>query len=403
MRALSPSNLAASAFTLAALAFGADAQIRIYDTNVSASRTSGLSADGRAASGNALAAHPNDPNRLANQAFHWNDTNGFELFSIPSSTTSQSSSGISGDGRYVVGAYDTRVGPDGQPAFLAYRQLRGGTTEFLPNITTGVASYAVAASFDGNVITGATTMPPQPGGEDNRQVQAFLWTPTGGTVGLGYLEPNGYQSVPQDISYDGTTVVGTSVDFFAGGPERPFRWTASTGMTELFVPDPANYVSPNVTAISGNGFVSVGSTFSRSTLFAVPVVWNNSAVAEVLPMDPAMVLANAVDVNIDGSVIVGRARYNGTFENAPVVWLNGAEALPIRLVDHLSSFGLELPDGWRFSEINSVSGDGMTFGGQVISPSQGRYAFIATVPSVSTVAWLGGLLVLSPVKRRRTK
>lgn len=390
-----------SAATLCANSQG---QLHLYDLSETRRISAGvtdLSADGRAAAGIIRGTNPNMPSDLASQSFHWDESLGFQRLPYQTSYTSQSASGISGDGRYVVGQVQTSSGLDGRRGFFAYRQLRDGPIEYLRGLNDSNESHAVAASFDGNIVVGASTVPAEPGNENNRREEAFRWTPATGAVSMGSMGPNSIRTIPYGMSHDGNTVIGSSVEFFADGPSRPFHWTAEAGYSELVVPNATDYLDANVIAISGNGLVSVGSSLLRSTLLSVPVLWNDSTIGETLPVLPGMVLAGASGVNMDGSVIVGSGTFDINTRAVPIVWLNGAEDAPIFLADHLSSFGISLPQGWRYSGVFAVSGDGRTFGGSVWSPSNIEYAFIATVPSVSPVMVLAATSMLSPIRRHR--
>src|SRR5262245_53009105 len=77
---------------------------------------------------------------------------------------------------------------------------------------------------------------------------------------LGNLDPAAEfpGSFANDISADGTVVVGTSFKTIAGAPEtRAFRWTTKDGMVALN-PPPLGLSSSMGLGCSGNGAVVAG-------------------------------------------------------------------------------------------------------------------------------------------------
>ena len=138
-------------------------------------------------------------------------------------------------------------------------------------------------SADGSVVVGEQT------GE------AVRWTASGGTVGLGRLTGS-FLSYATGVSADGQVVVGVS-RAVAGG-DRPFRWTATGGMTELrgFNPPAGSYLRT-----AANGSVVVGNAVNErfeSEAFrwtaSGGVTWMGST-------------TTAADMSEDGSVVAGTA------------------------------------------------------------------------------------------------
>ncbi len=259
----------------------------------------------------------------------WTTTGGWQQLippgppdSVISDASNGSAWGMSGDGSTVVGLYQ-RTGPGGSAH--ASRSTTAGTTDLG---STGT-SRANAASYDGSVIGGWE----QPSFSQRRPIlwingvktplatttvvdcqvsavnadgaivagslydpdiatrTAALWTQTGGTYNyqnLGVLPgtvPNNGSATPDDISADGSIVVGFnrySNQFSNDG--TGFYWSAATGMISadqlfanlgLTVPSGLQLlelttVSPDGKTIGGIGLDLTGGTGYQSFIISVP-------------------------------------------------------------------------------------------------------------------------------------
>lgn len=126
--------------------------------------------------------------------------------------------------------------------YAPYRWKNGVGFDY-PDFLTGYY-YGVAEgmSEDGEMLCGYM------GGDDDEQ--AFIWTPDGGTVGLGRLAA-GESSHATAVSADGGTVVGYSGN-------RAFVWAEEGGMRRLAdLPNERSTVSI-ATAVSGDGSLVAG-------------------------------------------------------------------------------------------------------------------------------------------------
>lgn len=168
------------------------------------------------------------------KAARWTDEMGWEILS-PSSTRSESVTGVSSDGSVIVGR--TSHGSDHR----AFRWTEQDGMQLLANDAT-----AAAVSGDGNIVVG------------NRMREAFRWTPASGAVGLGFLQPDPFaRSRATAISRDGQVIAGISrVNEFM---PVPYRWTEETGMVALGPPATnIDYRWDDPTALSADGSVIVG-------------------------------------------------------------------------------------------------------------------------------------------------
>jgi probable HAF family extracellular repeat protein len=88
------------------------------------------------------------------------------------------------------------------------------------------------------------------------QTHAFRWTEDTGFQDLGMLNPHNKEGEAYAVSDDGSKVVGWSTG--VSGYQRPFLWTAASGMQELSkVPGTDAYAS----GISNDGSVIVGAFY----------------------------------------------------------------------------------------------------------------------------------------------
>ncbi len=116
----------------------------------------------------------------------------------------------------------------------------------------GVQSRAWDVSADGSVVVGTFWAP---NGSFATPPHAYRWT-AGVFQDLGTLNPNAQEAEAYAVSDDGSTVVGYSRGL--SGFQRPFVWTAATGMQELSnVPGS----DAKATDISHDGSTIVGSFF----------------------------------------------------------------------------------------------------------------------------------------------
>ncbi|TWU22594.1 PEP-CTERM sorting domain-containing protein [Bythopirellula polymerisocia] len=214
----------------------------------------GLSADGSTIVGGF------QPGEFQNAiAFHWS---GGTLTQIDDTAEA---SAVSADGSVVVGT-DLILGtpPATNEAFI-WTAVDGLTRlGFLPGGSGD--SSATGISADGRVVVGA-------GNNSSGFAEAFRWTEGGGMVGLGDLPGGMFQSVASDTTADGGIVVGNSIvglitSPLGVGPDfDPFIWDESHGMRNLvdvltndygLGSELADWNLTDATAISDDGTVIIG-------------------------------------------------------------------------------------------------------------------------------------------------
>lgn len=214
-----------------------------------------------------------------------------------------SASAVSADGSVVVGSATTVFY---QPNFARWTPTGGAQIlPSIPGVPFPSAIGGVAISNDGSVIAGTAWYGT---GALQARNQAFRWTESTGTVGLGSL-PDRVSSHATGMSGDGSTIVGTSesslpgVDLYV--PPTAVKWTAATGLTSLGFPS-GKTDSSIAAAISNDGSTIVG-TASEGGGFRM----NSSGITLLGGLSPA-------GVSADGTFIVGSAGFGGFAE--PVRW-----------------------------------------------------------------------------------
>jgi uncharacterized membrane protein len=133
--------------------------------------------------------------------------------------------GISEDGNVIVGHA-------GSP-LQAFRRVGSSVTQlgFLPGATS---STARRVSADGSFIVGQSSHP-LPVGSTDLRAEAFRWTEASGMVSLGDLPGGRIISNANDVSADGSVIVGSGETSFENGVSisEAFYWTSATGMLNL--------------------------------------------------------------------------------------------------------------------------------------------------------------------------
>ncbi len=188
---------------------------------------------------------------------------------------------------------------------LAAVAVRAASFEGLGLGPGGVASFAYDVSADGSVVVGTLWVqngfftPPH----------GFRWT-AGVLQDLGGLNPNGVETHAFAVSADGSKVVGWSRA--VSGFQRPFLWTAATGMQELpNVPGSdaiANEISPDGSIIVGAFYVDAEGSWHAFR-------WSGGAVTD-LGFLPGGRDSKAMAVDAQGATVVGSTVDSAGIERA---------------------------------------------------------------------------------------
>jgi probable HAF family extracellular repeat protein len=231
-------------------------------------------------------------------AFRWTSGGGMVgLGDLPGGQVGSYALDVSADGSTVVGYGTTDSGRE------AFRWTSGGL-QGLGDLPGGqVDSIAWGISADGATIAGSS---------DGGGNQAFLWTTGGGMSGLGDLPGGGFGSLASAISANGSTVVGSGAG--ASG-EEAFRWTSGGGMVGLG--NLPNATSDKANDVSGDGSTIVGTAVfdNGQQYYTKAFIWDASngmrdlqTVLTDLGLGPALsgwTLSSAYAISDDGLTIAG--------------------------------------------------------------------------------------------------
>ena len=153
---------------------------------------------------------------IPSKSFVWDSAHGMQAIATTYAPTQFSKDGAFGSGRTF-----SNIGYRWNSATNAVQNitpLGQYVYQIGPNLYSQYYSVPYNISHDGQTIVGACTT--------SQGTQAFMWTPSGGTVGLGDLAGTGHNSSARNISDDGKVIVGQS-----GG--TAFIWDSFNGMRDL--------------------------------------------------------------------------------------------------------------------------------------------------------------------------
>ncbi len=320
------------------------------------------------------------------------------LGDMPGGTDYSAAWAISADGSLIVGESDSSSG-------LVPVVWNGNGNGDM--VSLGVSGFARDISADGSVIAGIYSI----GGHN----EAFIWTASGGVVGLGVA---GYtHSYTHAISADGDTVVG---QLWGGGVSQSFLWTQGGGMQTLpyfvggrtqsaalgvsdsglvvgfashLVSTEAYYWTEASGSLTGLGYLPGG---NYSAAYAVtpdghvisgeseaadgkwhPVLWRDSGSGYVIS-DLGLLGgwdgATAVSLTPDGSVVVGFALPSSSGDNIAFRWSSDHGMETVR--DWLIGTGVDV-GSWQLNEASDVSADGNTVVGFGVNAAGNTEAYVA--------------------------
>lgn len=226
------------------------------------------------------------------RAFRWTTSAGMvALPDLPGGGTASRAEGVSADGNVIVGSCSG-------PSSLAPTRWTSAGVEALG---TGRGD-AHDVSADGSVIVGSRAT-------GAGWFEAFRWTASSGIVGLGALPGDRVESYGEDVSDDGSVIVGAS-NYGMPGNLQAYRWTTGGGMVGLgFV---GGDVRSFAQAVSGDGLMVVG--YSYGHLGGQPFVWTEArgmrSLQAMLETDYGLNLAGWTlglpwAISADGTAIVG--------------------------------------------------------------------------------------------------
>jgi probable HAF family extracellular repeat protein len=316
----------------------------------------GISADGTLAVGQATS-------EFGHEAYFWSRSGGMHpIVTNGVGTFRAGAIAASDDGSVVVGIVQTNLSSTG---FEAFRWTATEGIRFLGDLPGGeTRAIATDVSSDGRVVIGQSF--------SSSGFEAYLWTEATGMVGLGDLPGGPFGSNAIAISGDGTIVVGHGNN--AAGAEG-WRWTAATGMVGIG-DFPGGAFESSAEAISRNGRYIVG--FAATAAGRLAFRWTTETgmqpLGELFGGD-SMSWAKAV--SDDGARIAGHS--SGQHGDEAMLWT--PDLGMVRLEAVLRLFGVTGLDGWRLTDVEGISRDGMTLTGNGIDPDGHSEAWVATLPA----------------------
>lgn len=299
-------------------------------------------------------------NGAALAAVRWTPAGMFGLGDLPGGGSFAAANAVSVTGRAIVGQSESTNG------FEAFRWTRSGMMGLgdLPG-PGSYASRALAISDAGTVVVGLSQRP-----QDRHGYNAWRWTQATGMVDLGDLPGGDPHGIANDVSADGSVVVGASSS--SAGSEG-FIWKAATGM--VGIGDlPGGSFGSSAEGVSADGTVVVGSGNGPAGGEAIRWTQAGGMVGlGDLPGGPFSSAATAVSA--DGNVIVGSGSAADAFE--AFLWTPslGMVSLKQYLLDH----GVTEVTGWMLTFATDVSADGRTIVGSGINPAFENEGWVATV------------------------
>ncbi len=248
----------------------------------------------------------------------------------------------------LIAAGPARAAAAEPSAFVPLGDLPGGA----------FVSLANDVSDDGSVVVGESEQ------ADGRE--AFRWTAADGMQGLGDLPGGTFRSTAWGVSGDGSVIVGASASGFSSpSGNEAFRWESGTGLTGLgsLV---GGLPTSDAFACSLDGAVVVGRA-SSSTSTDDGFRWTSAlGMHGIGDLAGGLVMSRAEDVSDDGQVVVGIA--SATRGSEAFRWTGTGP------VDGVIEGLGDLPGGLFASHALGVSGDGMVVVGHS-STSGGFEAF----------------------------
>jgi probable HAF family extracellular repeat protein len=328
-----------------------------------------INARARAVSGSGQVAVGGSNGASGDEAVKWNGPTVSGLGDLAGGAFSSEAYAVSIDGSSIFGG-----GADAAGNRQAFRWTSAGIMG-LGFVGGGYTSIAYACAANGLSACGesvlqlpANPIPPLP------VTQAFVWTQSGGMVGLGFLPGvsgtmGGELSTARAMSADGSVVVGWGFD--AGGTYRAWRWTNSGGMVDLSV----GALAAQARGCSPDGGTVVGQILGTTSQ---PFMWTQTTGMVGMGWPAGVNSGSFTDAINSGVRMIGACSNTGVAGSQQAfVWDRGLGWRNIR--DVLSAAGVNMT-GWTLSIAWSMSDSGRVIVGQGTDPSGNPAAWKASIP-----------------------
>jgi probable HAF family extracellular repeat protein len=349
-------------------------------------------------------------------AMRWDITGGAgleDLGELATGSVWSEALAASGDGSVVVGTSLienlNKPNTDLTEAFIWEAGVMTGLG-FLEVSNGNDKSVATAISADGTVVTGRSNVSNPGGGKGKKVSEAFVWE-AGVMTGLGFLAEDGidYHSEALAISGDGSVVVGLASNTDPSDPtnsvDEAFFWDGGV-MTGLgFLQIDTKNVRSEATGVSYDGSTVVGT--SNVDHPAVPdtsvqqaFIWVDGVMTGLgfLADSPGPYDSVATAVSADGSVVVGESKLATGIE--AFVWT--AESDEMRSLRDVLEEDLSVDlTGWTIDNPPVISSDGNTMIALATNPDGEVEAFVTYLPEPAGGIY-AGIALLTWMGRRRS-
>ena len=337
------------------------------------SEASAISADGSVVVGKSAVS------TYGEEAFRWTTREGMVALGLLPSAAGSAASDVSADGAVIVGTvYGGWFGIG-----VAFHWTGGTGIAPLGHLPQGDMLYsatAPAVSADGALVVGGDCV----SAFSPVHCQAYRWTHDEGMIDLGHVIEGFFESTATAIAADGSIVGSVEVgdghcDCIAtgvcGGMHDAFRWTGSDGMTALGLP-PTGCNGSEINDLSSDGTILVGTSGVDEAFFWTAE--SGMVLLGDLPGGPVRSAAKAISG--DGTVVVGN-RWSAAGTEA-FIW-DAADGMRSLCTVLTGRYGLDL-SGWHLTSANDISADGRHIVGSGVNPDGHTEGWIATLPAVDS-------------------
>ncbi|MBL8761126.1 MAG: hypothetical protein JNL50_07470 [Phycisphaerae bacterium] len=359
------------------------------------------------------------------------------LGDLPGGHFSSWASGVSQDGRVVVGGGKRTTGLSEQEAFawgegvgmIGLGDLAGGingsfAAKISRDYSTIIGSASSAAGYEaaywsaedltihsigdlpgGRHITHAYSVSDDGGvivgeAQGTKGQRAFMWRrDTGVMQDLGTL-PNSLpveSAIANCVSGDGRVVIGTSSS--GEGGKEAFVWTAETGMVGLGRDPTAKYSTAKSMTPDSKFIVGTRSIWKTGGPITLAYRWTAESGMVFIEDDvDSFDVASPIAISLDGRTIVGNTVPQSDGDET-FIWREGVGM--VGLESYLKSIGLDVRAmGYRLHFVSNMSDDGRFIVGQATNPDGYGEAFLIEIPAPGVIPPLV-LGVLAFARRRR--
>jgi uncharacterized membrane protein len=319
------------------------------------------------------------------ESFSWTHVTGRVDVLAPSGGTYLDLSAVTDTSQVVYGRENFSTAPR---AKILRRSALGGEWETV-FVAQGNSNPELRdVSGDGNILIGNVN--------NAGNSLPYRWTTQTGMVTLPIPYAGDDGALAYAASADASVIIGNS--YYLDGNDnritRASRWLADGTVQQLPSLPGSFYQEPQAYEVSADGRYTVGSS-DNSNGELVPVRWLENNTPEYLGLLPGFAYGSGRSASQDGSLIVGICNSFGL--RLAFAWTEETGILP--LAQFLAGNGVTVPGGTILEEAWAVSADGTTVGGTALLANGSREGFIARIPTPSTLAALG-LLMLTPRRRQ---